>query len=329
MAVIGSLSKTLSDWAKQTLPDGSIERNVVEVLAEDNEILADMKWMESNEPTGHKTIIRSGLPSATWRKLYEGVPNAKGETVPVRDSIGMLEVYSEVDKSLADLSGDTNAFRFSEDMAFLEGMDQQFAEALIYGDTATDPEKFMGLAPRYNDLSAYNAENIIVGGGSGSDNTSVWLVTWGDNATFGIFPKGQKGGLQFEDKGQETLFDSNNKKFEGYRSHYKWDAGLVVKDWRYNVRIPNIDVSDLGGSSAADIVSLMIKALHKLPKKKKGSMVFYVNETIETYLDLQTKDNTNTNLNYGSDIHGQPILMFRGVPVRRVDSILDTEETVS
>ncbi len=34
---------------------------------------------------------------------------------------GMLETYSEIDKALADLNGNTAAYRLSEDRAFLEG----------------------------------------------------------------------------------------------------------------------------------------------------------------------------------------------------------------
>jgi len=207
------------------------------------------------------------------------------------------------------------------------------ATTLFYGNTQTDPEKFLGLAPRYNDLSAENAGNIINGGGSGSDNTSIWLVTWGERTCHGIFPKGQKAGLQHTDKGQETLEDAAGGKYEGYRSHYKWDAGFTLRDWRYVVRIANLDVSALVAddgtvSTGANIITSMIKAIHKLPNKNMGKMVFYCNETVETYLDLQTLKQTNMNVTYGEDKHGQPVMKFRGIPVKRWDAILDTEAPV-
>ncbi len=186
----------------------------------------------------------------------------------VTDSIGMLETYAEVDKSLADLNGNTAEFRLSEDRAFIEAMNQAMAQTLFYGDSSVNPQQFMGLSSRYSSLSAGNAQNIIDAGGTGTDNTSIWLVVWGENTVHGIFPKGQKAGIQMEDKGQVTLEDANGGKYEGYRTHYKWDNGLTLRDWRYVVRIANIDVSNLDApSTAANIAKLMIRALHRIPNR--------------------------------------------------------------
>ncbi|MBL2109392.1 hypothetical protein ELI59_28580, partial [Klebsiella pneumoniae] len=217
-------------------------------------------------PTGHRTTIRSGLPSATWRLLNYGVQPSKSTTVQVTDGIGMLETYAEIDKSLADLNGNTAEFRLSEDRAFIEAMNQQMAQTLFYGDTSVNPQQFMGLSSRYSDLTATNAQNIIDAGGTGTDHTSIWLIVWGENTVHGIFPKGQKAGLQMEDKGQQTLKDANGGQYEGYRTHYKWDNGLCLRDWRYVVRIANIDISDRSDpAAAANIAKLMVKALHRIP----------------------------------------------------------------
>ena len=201
----------------------------------------------------------------------------------------MLETYAEVDKSLADLNGNTAEFRLSEDRAFIEAMNQQMAQTLFYGDSSVNPQQFMGLSSRYSSLSAGNAQNIIDAGGTGTDNTSIWLVVWGENTVHGIFPKGQKAGIQMEDKGQVTLEDANGGKYEGYRTHYKWDNGLALRDWRYVVRIANIDVSNLSEpSSAANIAKLMVKALHRIPNRGMGRPVFYMNRTVGQTLDLQS-----------------------------------------
>ena len=166
MATLGTTALTLLDWARRVDPEGKIAK-IVEILNDTNEILEDMAWVEGNLPTGHKTTIRSGLPSVAWRLLNYGVQPSKSRTVQVTDSCGMLEAYSEVDKALADLNGNTPEFRLSEDRAFLEAMNQELATTLFYGNTATDPEKFLGLAPRFNDLSAENGGNILTGGGAG------------------------------------------------------------------------------------------------------------------------------------------------------------------
>jgi len=287
MAVKSTTALTLADWGKRKDPDGKIAV-ITELLSQTNVILQDMPFVEGNLPTGHRTTVRSGLPQATWRLLNYGVQPSKSTTVQITDACGMLETYSQVDKSLADLNGNTNEFRMSEDRAFLEAMNQSMASTIFYGDTSVSPSQFMGLSSRYSSLSAGNAQNIIDAGGTGTDNSSIWLVVWGENTVHGIFPKGQKAGLQTQDLGEQTLFDASGGMYQGYRSHYKWDNGLSLRDWRYVVRIANVDISDLDATTPIDIVKLMIKALHRIPNRGMGKPVFYMNRTLAEYLDIQS-----------------------------------------
>ncbi|HHT2663937.1 TPA: major capsid protein [Citrobacter freundii] len=327
MAVKGLTALTLADWGKRVDPNGKIDK-ITELLSQTNPILEDMLIVEGNLPTGHRTTIRTGLPDATWRLLNYGVPNSKSTTAQVTDSIGMLETYAEIDKSLADLNGNTSEFRLSEDRAFLEAMNQKMAQTLFYGDTSVNPQQFMGLASRYSSKSAGNGQNIIDAGGTGTDNTSIWLVVWGENTVHGIFPKGQKAGLHMEDKGQQTLKDAAGGQYEGYRTHYKWDNGLTLRDWRYVVRIANIDVSDLSvPASAANIVTQMVKALHRVPNLKMGRAVFYMNRTVAQALDLQSLDKASLALSV-KETEGEWWTAFRGIPIRETDAILETEARV-
>ncbi len=328
MAAIGNTALTYADWAKR-YNDGRISV-IVELLSQTNEILDDMRWVEGNLPTGHRTSVRTGLPQGTWRQLNYGVQPTKSTTSQITDACGMLETYSEIDKALADLNGNTAEFRLSEDKAFLEGLSQQLAQTLFYGNTDSTPEKFMGLSPRFNTVNPATgaiAQNVIDGGGSGGDNTSVWLVVWGDLTVHGIFPKGSKAGLQMRDLGEQTLTDPNGNRYQGYRTHYKWDAGLTVRDWRYAVRIANIDVSDLAGANPPDLIKMMIKATHKVPSLKTGQPVFYMNRTGRQWLDIQaaTKDNVMLKI---SEFEGRPVREFLGIPIRTCDQILNNEPRV-
>ena len=83
----------------------------------------------------------------------------------------MMEDYAEVDKALVDMAGDPAAFRLQEDRPHLEGMNQELASTLFYGDESTASEEFTGLAPRYSSLSAENADNIIKGGTTAAKRT--------------------------------------------------------------------------------------------------------------------------------------------------------------
>ena len=327
MAAIGNTALTYTDWAKR-YNDGRISV-IVELLSQTNEILDDMRWVEGNLPTGHRTTVRTGLPQGTWRQLNYGVQPTKSTTSQVTDTCGMLETYSEIDKALADLNGNTAEFRLSEDKAFLEGLSQQLAQTLFYGNTATTPEKFMGLTPRFSTLNAGTAssQNVIDAGGTGADNTSIWLVVWSDLTVHGIFPKGSKAGLQMRDLGEQTLLDANGNRYQGYRTHYKWDAGLTVRDWRYAVRIANIDVSDLSSGSPTDLVKHMIRATHKVPSLKTGQPVFYMNRTGRQWLDIQAANKDNVMLKI-SEFEGRPVREFLGIPIRTCDQILNTEARV-
>jgi hypothetical protein len=343
-AIIGGTAITYADWAKRVNDDGKIA-TIINLLSQTNEILDDMLVVEGNLPTGHKTTVRTGLPQATWRLLNFGVTKTKSTTAQVVDSCGMLETYSEIDKSLADLNGNSAEFRLSEDLAFLEGMNQQMAAAVFYSNALTTPQQIMGLAPRFNTVTAATAQtaaNVIDAGGVGSSNTSIWVVVWGPNTVHAIFPKGQISGLQHRDLGEWTLFDASSNPYQGYRTHFKWDMGISVRDWRYVVRIANIDVNNLQTGSAANLINGLIRAVHRLPtapvnlstetsndSPDKGAMsmgrtVIYCNRVVRTYLDIQALNKANMLLQF-ENWHGKPITTFRGVPIRTCDQILNTE----
>ncbi len=331
MATLNTFMPTLADIATRLDPDNSVAQ-VIELLNQTNPILEDMTWIEGNLPTGHKTTIRSGLPTGTWRKLNYGVQPEKSTTVQVTDTTGMLESYAEVDVDLVKLNNNEAAFRLSEDRAFIEGMNQTMATTLFYGDASLDPEKFTGLAARYSQKSGVeNGENIILGGGSGSDNTSIYLVVWGPNTVHGIYPKGSTAGLRVKDLGEDTVYDANGGRFQAFRTHYKWDCGLTLRDWRYVVRIANIDVSDLtkNASAGADLIDLLSQAVEIPPNLNLGRAVFYANRTITSFLRRQIANKISGSTLTMDQVAGKKVLAFDGIPFKRTDALLNTEATIS
>lgn len=334
MATIGNQVVTLADHAKRLDPSGKTSA-IVEMLSQTNEILLDMHWKEGNLPTGERTTIRTGLPTVYWRLINQGVAPSKSTTAQVDESCGMLEAYSTVDKDLAELNGNTNSFRLSEAQAFIEAMNQEMASTIFYGNSSLAPEEFNGFSVRYSDLSADNAQNIVVGGGTGeSDYSSIYLIVWGANTVHGIFPKGSKAGLQHENLGLETVENAGGiagSLQRAYRDHWQWKCGIALKDWRYVVRIPNIDISNLvAKSSAADLVELMIKASHRVPNINMGKACFYMNRTCFQMLDIQRRDDVQTGGSLTYDmVDGKRVASFRGIPVRICDALLETEAEVS
>ena len=331
MATLNASLVSLADWAKRLDPDGKIAA-IGELLSQQNELLTDMPFIEGNLPTGHRTTVRTGLPTPTWRLLNKGVAAGKSTTAQIDEQCGMLEARGQVDKALAELNGNTGEFRMSEANAHLEGMNQEMASTLFYGNSGTAPEEFTGLAPRYSDLSGpANAQNIVSGSGSGSDNSSIWLVCWGPLTVHGIFPKGSKAGLSHEDLGLQDAFDADNNRYRAYMDRWEWKCGIALRDWRYVVRIPNIDISNLvAKSSAADLIELMIKAIHRIPNLKMGKPAFYMNRTCFQMLDIQRRDDviTGGGLRY-ENVDGISTPVFRGIPVRKCDALIETEAVVA
>lgn len=339
MSTLATTNLTLADWAKRLDPNGTVPK-LAELLAQTNEILEDCVFKEGNLPTGHRVNIRTGLPTAYWRMINKGIPTSKSTTAQVDETIGILESRSHIDVELAKLNGNTAAFRLSEDTAFIEAMNQTMASTLFYGNPGVDPKTFTGLATRYSAISgAGNAQNVLDAGGSGSDNTSIYLVVWGDETVFCPVPKGATAGLQHQDLGEETVYDSDNNGFQALRTLYQWKNGLVVKDWRYVVRICNVDISDLvaltgtqAASASTEVIKMMARAIDRVPAMGMGRAAFYANRTIMSLLRIQALQKSTSALGIVDAISqfGRPgkNLDFLGIPVRKCDQLLNTEARV-
>lgn len=331
MATLASNVATLADHAKRLDPDGKVPM-IVELLRQRNTILDDMLWKEGNLPTGHRTTVRTGLPTVTARRLNEGVVPSKSTTAQIDEQCSMFEAISEVDADLVKLNGNDAGFRLSEASAFIEAMNQTMAQTLFYGNAGITPEYFTGFAPRYASLSGTNSQNILSAGGTNSDNTSIWLIAWGENTVSGIYPKGSKAGLIHEDLGEQMIQTGvgiGTGRMKAFIDRWQWKCGLAVRDWRYAVRIANIDVSNLvTESGAADLIKLMIKAIHRLPDLSSGRPVFYCNRTVREMLDIQALTKAAYQLNI-DNVEGKPVTKFRGIRIETCDQILETESVVA
>lgn len=340
MSTLATTRFTLLDAARRLDPNGKVAK-IAEVMNQFNEVLDDVTFVEGNLPTGHKVTVRTSLPTPTWRQLNKGVASTKSATRQVTETCGIMEAYSTIDKDLAKLNGNTADTRFSEDLAHIEAMNQAMSLALIYGDVSSDPEQFNGLAPRYYSKTATvtTSENIIDGGGGSTENTSVWLVGWSPATVTGIYPKGSEAGIQIQDLGEQTVQDSDGNDFQAFRTHFQWKAGLAVKDWRYVVRICNLNIHNLetaGDTSDAstNLLKYMSQALDKLPSNGTVRPVFYCNNRVRAMIRVKLLNKSNTYITldqWTTPISGfnRPTLAFQGVPIRRIDQITNTEDQIT
>lgn len=347
MATLGANFVDLIDIYKQQDSSGQYIE-VIEMLAEMNAILDDAIAVECNKGTEHLHTVRTGLPSVAWGKLYQGITQSKSRTAQVTDTTGFVEGLSTVDERLLKLAGaNSGAVRLSEAMSYIEAMNQEVASKIFYGDTASDPEEFMGLAPRFNDLSAANGNQIIDAGGTGSDNTSIWFVTWGEQQTQLLYPKGTMAGVQREDMGRQRVLDGSSNPYFAMEEKFTWHVGLAVKDWRFVSRIANIDVSNLEAGSV-QLYDFMRKAYYQLQNRRvtkskystggmktKGpskKICIYCNRTVLEALEALS-------INQGAsdsfvrlkpmEIQGEEVQTYKGIPIREVDALLNTEAQVT
>lgn len=335
MATIGNDVFTFADLAKRMDPNLQDVANVVEVLSQQNDILKFLPFMEGNLPTGHRTTIRAGKPTVGPRRINQGVAPTKSTTKQVDEGTMLLEAYSEADTELLRLGGNESAVRASEDVAHLEAMNDFFSTTFFYGNPAVNIDRFLGLAPRYNSSTGEYGNQIIKAGGSGSDNTSIWLAGLGERGLHGIYPKGTNAGVERKDLG-EQLRQENGKLRTVKMTRFVWHAGLAVKDYRHIIRIANIDVSNLatfgsGSDTSAMLLRMMIQAMNKIPGNPNGyglKYVFLMNETTKTWADIMTNEKSNGAFTL-KEIHGQEFTAFRGIPVIKCDAITDAESAVA
>ncbi|MEH3125562.1 major capsid protein [Agrobacterium cavarae] len=327
MATVGNMYPTLSDLKKQEWGDDIA--TIIDMLVQFNAMYEDAPVLECNMGTSHLTTVRTGLPTPTWRKLYKGVLPTKGTTAQVKDATGMLEDWSEVDAKLVEIAKNPAKFRLNEAKAHIAGMANMLGSTVYYGDIDVNPERFTGLHARFNSKTAGNGKQIVDAGGTGSNNTSIWFVTWGEDSVHLLYPEGTKAGLQRDDKGKTTKELPDGSLYDVYREKFSQDIGLSVRDWRGVARIANIDVTALRANSnagGADLINLMIDGYYALqnPNQPNGKTVIYAPKTVQTFLHKQAMNKTNVNLTLDQS-QGKPVVSFLGLPIRRDDNILETE----
>ena len=311
---------SLVEVVKRHDPNGNLA-TIAEVLAQTNDIVADAVWKEGNDIFSNKTVRRSSLPSGTWRKLNRGVAPESSDTVELIDTIGILETRAENDVEIINAFSNPQQARMDEASAFIEGLSQEMAATMLYGNAFTSPEEFTGLAPRMDALAA--GENVIGGGGS-TTLTSIYVVNWGVNSVFMAYPRNTSGGLQHEDLGIQDALDSSSNKFRAYVDRFVWRAGMVVKNARCIGRYANLEPT---GTTTTFDEDELIRLMNRMVLGPGARIYCSIN--MMTQMEIRLKDKSNIYFTKDDGLAPGPVLRFKGVPVRKVEQILDTETAIS
>jgi hypothetical protein len=325
---VGNDGLTFADIMKRLNPDGSLATTMIELMTQENGLLKDAIWKQGNLNTGHRVNRRDSVPTPEFRVINAGTSRAKSTSHQVDESVGLMETWSVVDVRLAKLGGNPAAVRASEDMAFRQGFNNLFETTMWYGNTETDPEKWMGMAPRFDLTTAQFGGQIVLPGiaTGGSDQNSFYFIDWGLDSVYCIYAAGQDGGLHIEDMGIRPAADPEGKEYRAYYTAFDWECGLAVANPTHVVRVPNIDSSAVSAASSL-IIQGLTKGYHQL--KRGGKTVGYCNPFVGAYLHLQAQYVAINGTLSVSDPAGMPVVSIFGIPIRLTQGLTSSEAIVA
>lgn len=334
MSLVGADALTLSDFRKRVGPDDRIDY-IIEALINSNPIMDDITWKEGNLLTGNKTTVRTSRPTPSIRRINRGIKHSKSTTEQVTDTCIILEDRSQVDIEAIALASDKEAFRRSEDAAFVAGFTDSVADNMFYGDTAADPDTFNGLAVRYDKYGGTDktkpSYQVVAGGTAnvGAHNTSCYFVGWGTHATTGIYPKNTVAGLKQRDLGEMTVKDADGLDYQALVTLFNWKVGLAVQDIRANAVVTNIDTTALPSTAAAKLalIEKFVKAKNRIRnlQARDKKVVLYVSDDMYDWFESYLLDKNNVHVTRQELMNDVPRIYFSGIEIKKCDAISNAE----
>ena len=308
---------SLVDVVKRTAPDGSA-LPIAEMMSAESAILKDAVFFEGNLPTGHTIGQRTGLPSAAWRRLNEGYTASKSRVNTFTETCAILASMGQCSVELADMHPNGAAqYRLNEAAPHIEALWQEMESSFAYASLAAAPEELNGIVPRFNSTTSTGGSQIIKcdDAASGSDQTSVLLVGWGERKVYGIYPRGSAtGGITHKPYDSQLLADSGGTNLlPQYVDTFDWKVGFAVEDYRYISRVCNVDAVNMAAGTSP-IFDAMIEAWHK-NKRVGAKLAWYCNRAMGIYFHKKARAEASNQLTVQT-IDGEPIVSFLGVPIR-------------
>ena len=329
MATLGANNLGIADIVRRTGPDGAYVP-IAEMLNEINTLSTDCAWFEGELPAGHMSTVRDALPTfATLQPNGVGT-GSKSTTSQTLESSEVINSWIDAHDEVIKYGGNASAAIASEMPAFVEAAMNTINDRIIYGNDTSTPGQLRGLAVRYNATSGTNGRNVILGGGAGSDNMSIWLIEHGQGKFAMWYPKGSKAGLEIEDFGRVPVTTSSGLAVR-YQVLYKQSFGMALDDWRAAARIANVDSSLLVAGTGADLPFRMNQATHCMMRgMSSGRKAFYMNRTGFLYLDDQCRNDVQAGGQLGYvTVAGQEMNAWRGIPINIFDTLTEAEATIS
>jgi len=337
MATLIPGALTLAEQMKQIGPGGNL-LEVVNVLAQYNELDIDAPYVMANDRFTDVSSKVISLPSIGNRRINRGAAGGVGKTEQHREFIEIMEARPYIDTLLLDSEpdGGTQA-RLNQIGLFVEAMAQAKAEHLMYGDHSEDGEVINGFLTRTSDSSQTNVTKM---GGSGDGTASLLLVEWDPKRCALVYPKavpnGNAGnrmvyqalGVSEYDNGRQVITDDDDNRFDALESVIRVAFGIKLLDDRNIHRLVNIESS--GSSNTlfdTDKINELVRAINKLTSKGRNAVI-YCNADIKSQFDIYALEHL-LGCTVSQDTFGQPVTMFRNIPIRLVEAMTSTETAIA
>ena len=341
MATKGSRYITFRDLQSGRTPAGFVDKDVVDLVTQENPVLQDVLWKQCNKGREDVVTIRSGLPEAVVRAFYEGWKGTKSSKRQVTNVCCRCTTGIEFDWSLYDQDQDKAAFLADEQRAHSGVLGDKVASLLFYGDTAGDPKGINGFAKTFGAYGPTSGASMVTddkkaafycldGGDSGANQArrSIFIVGWGAKSAHGIYPQGTSAGIEIGQLTKQFVDDGDGGRLQMGLQEMNWHAGLNIRDFRYCGRIANINVlTDPTADGATDVTKLVRKLVTRV-KATGVTQRMYMCRLVFEAIAEQFEKKTQANAVKYSDLEQKKSGSLLGIPVEFCDCMNGDEAAV-
>ena len=342
MATKGSRYITFRDILSGRTPNGFVDKDIVELMAQENPVLQDVLWKQCNKGREDFVTIRTGMPEAVLRAFYEGFKGAKTSKRQVTNACATATTGIEFDWRMYEQDKDKAAFLADEQRAHSSILGDKVASLLFYGDVAGDPKGINGFAKTFGLYGETSGANMVLddakaafyclnGGDNGGtqERRSIFLIGWGARSAHGIFPEGSSAGIKIEQLTKQYVDDGDGGRLAVGLQEMNWDCGLNIRDFRYCGRVCNINVaSDPTGSGATDITKLVRKLVTRC-RSTGVTQRLYMSRLVFEAVAEQFEKKTQGNAVKYADLEQKKDSALLGIPVSFCDCMNIDEAAVS
>lgn len=198
--------------------------------------------------TNYKTVLRTGLPTVSFRSLNQGIAASKSSFEERLVSCFIAGGRVEVDKAAADAHEDgPAALQAIEAAGVMEAALRKIGSQMFYG-IASDSKGFPGLQ------AMVDSTQTLTAGGS-TAKTSAYAVRFGERAVQFVF--GRNTPFELSPWREETIRDSDGNPLPGYVADLSAWVGLQSVSRNCVARINNIGTDSGKGLTDALVAQML------------------------------------------------------------------------